>query len=44
MTFGGLAGGLAKQVRLPINEKNAKTPILSSRIVLGELHFGLWIN
>jgi hypothetical protein len=41
MTFGGLAGGFAKPVTLPISEKNPKTPIRSNRIVLGELHFWL---
>ena len=41
MTFGGLAGGFAKQVTLPTSEKNQKTQIRSSRIVLGELHFWL---
>ena len=44
MTFGGLAGGFAKQVTLPSSEKNQKTPIRRSRIVLGELHFGLLTN
>jgi hypothetical protein len=45
MTFGGLAGGPAKQVTLPISEKKKQqTPILSSRIVLGEFDFGLLIN
>jgi hypothetical protein len=37
MTFGGLVGGLAKQLMQPISEKkNTQTPILSSLIILGE--------
>ena len=35
ITFGGLAGGFAKQLTLPINEKNPQTPIRSSRILGG---------
>jgi len=35
-----VAGGFAKQLELPINEKNPQTPIRSSRI-WGELHFWL---
>jgi hypothetical protein len=44
ITFGGLAGGFAKQLKLPIKEKNPQTPIRSSRIALGELHFWLVVQ
>jgi hypothetical protein len=43
MTFGGLAGGFAKQLTLAINEKNPQTPIRSSRI-WGNSISGLLLN